>query len=80
MTDVKFETVHGYSLHIDNGGIAVEFGVYDCGDFKVPSVKFCTQYHGYTCITSELSGHELTPEVLRDIGLSFIGFAQELES
>lgn len=80
MSEVKFESVHGYSHHIDNGGIEVHFGVYDFGDFKVPSVRFRTQYHGYACIMSELSGHELTSEVLRDIGLSFIAFAQELES
>lgn len=79
MSKAEFEVVHSYSLHIDNGGITVDFGVYDYGDFKVPSVKFNTQYYGYTSITSELSGHELSPEVLRDISLSFIAFANELE-
>lgn len=64
---------------IDNGGITVSFDVIANGDTIIPSITFDTQYFGYTSISATLTGLELTPAVLRDIGLGFIEFAKELE-
>lgn len=64
---------------IDNGGISVQFNIEKNNDARIPSITFNTQYFGYTSISSTLTGLELTPTVLRDIGMGFIEFAKELE-
>lgn len=61
--------------HIDNGGIAVGLEFDDYSNLKI---IFETQYHGYPTVSATLSGL-IEPEVLRQIGLHFIKFADKME-
>lgn len=64
-----------YYKHIDNGGISFDFLLEE----DVPTVKVKTQYHGYTSVSSSLSGYHLDPKTLREIASKFNQFADVYE-
>ena len=64
-----------YYKHIDNGGITFDFLLED----EIPTIKIKTQYHGYTNVSSSLSGYHLDPKTLRDIASKFNQFAEDYD-